>query len=264
MDYLLRAAPVAARKLSGAIGATTGMCVSVGAATCGAAPAFLAPTCAIVCRGIGSGAMAVELCHTLLVNGLLAEHDGEIGVEMQPVRSATRIWTFIFAGLARVISSAELAPEFPALYLAVLARTREWVFAYTTQDAAAACAALRAIVPCVAAMRAVAGDGFVRNLMDVLGVWVQFVLCLSRASADAHAGDKSAAYVDEWLRALAARSLSEYEMHAVCWVLDGIRPRVVDARFDEMLALFAPHGIVAPNFHTHAASACIAISELAG
>ncbi len=264
MEYLLRAAPLAARRLSGALAATTEMCVSVGAATCGAAPAFLAPTCAIVSRGIGSGAMAVELCHTLLVNGLLAEHDGEIGVELQPARSATRIWTFIFAGLARVISSAELGPDFPAHYLAVLSRTREWVFAYTTQDPAAACTALRAMVPCVAAMRAAAGDGFVRNLMDVLGVWVQFVLCLSRAAADAHAGDKSAAYVDEWLRTLAARSLSEYEMHAVCWVVDGIRLRLSDARLGEILALFAPHGIVAQNFHTHAASACIAISELAG
>jgi hypothetical protein len=95
-------------------------------------------------------------------------------------------------------------------------------------------------------------------------VWVQFAHCLARAAGEANAADKSAAYVDEWLRSLAARSLREYEMHAVCWVLDGIKPRLDAARFVELLALFAPHGIVADGFPAHAAAACIAISGLAG
>jgi hypothetical protein len=264
MDHVLRAAPVAARKMSGAIGATTVMCLGACAATCAVAPSFLAPTCAVVSRGVGTGAMALELCHTLIVNGFLVEHDGDTGVEMQPTRSSSRIWTFIFAGLARVISTGAHSPEFAALYIAVLARTREWVFAYTTQDAAAARAALEAMLPAVGAMCAAAPGEFVRDLMDVLSVWVQFAHCLTRAACEADAADKSAAYVDEWLRSLAARSLREYEMHAVCWVLDGIKPRLDDARFVELLALFAPHGIVADGFPAHAAAACIAISGLAG
>jgi hypothetical protein len=250
MEFLARTAPCAAKRLSDALGATTDACV-------GLAPRRLA----CVCRG----AMAVELCHTLLVNGILAEHDGEIGVEVQPSRAATRIWTFIFAGLARVVTScAPVSAEFAAHYRAVLRHTREWAFAYSARDADAACAALAAMEGSGAAMRALAREGAVRALADVLGVWVGFVLRVSRAAAGSDACDKSAAYVDEWLRSLAARSLSEHEMHAVCWVLDGVRPRVDEARFAEMLALFAPHGVDGAAFITHAAAACIAISELAG
>jgi hypothetical protein len=264
LEYMLRAAPTAARRLSGAVGRTTEMCVAVSSTTLQMAPSFLAPTCAAVTRGIGGGAMAMELCHTLLVNGILAEQDGEIGVELQPSRASTRIWTSIFAGLARMISTGASA-EFSAQYRAVLAHTREWVFAYTSRDLEGAVAALSALSASVGAMRAVAPRAeFARNLVDVVGVWVSFVLCLSRAAAEAHAGDKSAARVDAWLRELAARSLSEYEMHAVCWVLEGIRHRLEEARLAELLALFAPHGIEAGAFDRHVASACIAIADLAG
>jgi hypothetical protein len=264
MDYLLRAAPTAARRLSGAIGRTTEICVAVSSSTLQLAPAFLAPTCAAVTRGIGGGAMAVELCHTLLVNGILAEHDGEIGVELQPSRASTRIWTSIFAGLARMISTGASA-EFSEHYRAVLAHTREWVFAYTSRDLEGAVAALAALNARVGAMRQVAPRAeFARNLIDVVGVWVSFVLCLSRSAAEAHAGDKSAAHVDAWLRELASHSLSEYEMHGVCWVLEGIRHRLEEPRLAEILAMFAPHGIEAGGFDRHVAAACIAISDLAG
>jgi len=262
MEYLLSAAPAAARRLSGALGRTTDVCVTLSASTLQLAPSFLAPTCAAVSRGIGGGAMAIELCHTLLVNGILAEHDGDIGVELQPSRASTRIWTSIFAGLARMISTGETV-EFSAHYRAVLAHTREWVFAYTARDLEGAVAALAALHASVGAMRAVAPRAeLARNLIDVLGVWVSFVLCLSRAAAEA--GDKSAAHVEAWLRELAARSLSEYEMHGVCWVLEGIRHRLDPARLAGLLAMFEPHGIEVGGFDRHVAAACIAISDLAG
>ena len=208
--------------------------------------------------------MAVELCHTLLVNSVLAEHDGHIGVELQPSRASTRIWTSIFAGLARMIWTGASA-EFSEHYRSVLAHTREWVFAYTSRDLEGAVAALAALNARVGAMRQVAPPAeFARNLLDVLGVWVSFVLCLSRSAAEAHAGDKSAAHVDAWLRELAARNLSEYEMHGVCWVLQGIRHRLGEPRLAEILEMFAPHGIEAGGFDRHVAAACIAISDLAG
>jgi hypothetical protein len=262
MDYLLGAAPTAARRLSGAIGRTTEVCVAASTSTLQLAPAFLAPTCAAMTRGIGGGAMAVELCHTLLVNSVLAEHDGYIGVELQPSRASTRIWTSIFAGLARMIWTGASA-EFSEHYRSVLAHAREWVFAYTSRDLEGAVAALTALNARVGAMRQVAPQAeFARNLIDVLGVWVSFVLCLSRAAAEE--GDKSAAHVDAWLRELAARSLSEYEMHGVCWVLQGIRHKLDEPWLTEILAMFAPHGIEAGGFDRHVAAACIAISDLAG
>jgi hypothetical protein len=266
MDYFLGAAPAAARRLSGVLGRTTDLCVAASAATMHMAPAFLVPTCAVVTRGVGGGAMAIELCHTLLVNGVMAEHDGEMGVEMRPSRHASRIWTSIFAGLARVISTGEpVTPEFGAHYRAVLSHTRRWVFAYTSRDLDGAVVALAGMQASVVGMaHAAPRAAFVRNLLDVLGVWLQFTSCLSRAAATAHTGDKSARHVEEWLQELASRSLSEYEMHAVCWVLEGVRDRMDVARLGSFLALFAPHGIEAGRFDQHAAAALIAISDLAG
>ncbi len=268
---LRHAVPITTRGVSMALDVTTMAC-STAAETARRQklPGFLQGAREAVTRGLDGTTMLFEMCNTLLVNSVLADDVAEAAmtlyaVEALPPRGCFRLWSTIFACLTR-LATCDAGPS-AGEYCAALAENRRWVFAYSGGDLHAASESLERLSATVQAMRRALTDeaSYAFRVMAVYDTWVRFVRCLTLAAAEARvAEDCSRERVRAHLLEAAARDLSVYDMHTVCWVLDALRGRFDEAAMREIVGHFAPHGLAYEALDRHVMHAHAAFAELAG
>ncbi len=276
LTTLRGAVPLGTKVLSAVLGATTTACTAVSErAKVQRVPWFCEPARALVSRGLESTSMIGELCNTLLVSTALGSDVAEAASTMHnvaalPPPTTFRLWSTVFAGMARLATSKPLvagdASAFSAAYCGAMAANRAWVFAYAGGELHAAAERLGELCAHIAAMRRMLLDeaSYEFKVVSVYDTWAQFMHCLTVAAAEARAGDvdRSLERVGAHLEAVAARSLSIFDMHTVCWILDGVRTRFDEDAMQKIVANFDSHGLAYASLDRHVTQAFVALNEL--
>ena len=220
--------------------------------------------------------MVGELCNTLFVSTALGADVAEAASAMHNVAALPppptfRLWSTVFAGMARLATSSPTilrddTSAFAAEYCGSMASNRAWVFAYAAGDLSAATESLREMCAHIGTMRAMLLDraSYEYQVVSVYDTWAQFVHCLASATAEAHTGgvDRSLERVAAHLAAVASRSLSVFDMHTVCWILHGLRARFDEAEMQRVVAHFASHGLEYASLDRHVTHALDALGEM--
>jgi hypothetical protein len=211
--------------------------------------------------------MATELFTTVALTSILLRSSRDIRSTMG-VRAAAhtyRIWPILFAALARIpiahmtsstsYDPAALTREFCALVVC----TREWAFAHARSDVPGVAESLRSAACAIARMDALFTnkDTAYTQLLSVFRVWVQFELYC----ADTQINPASPS-LESFLVKFSEQDLSEYELHGVCWILDGVRGLMDEDAFVNVITAFNDVGLTAETFESRVASACMRISAL--
>jgi hypothetical protein len=276
LSTLRGAVPLGTKVLSAVLGATTTACTAVSErAKVQRVPWFCETARSLVYRGLESTSMLGELCNTLLVSAALGSDVAEAASTMHHVAALPppptfRLWSTVFAGMARLATSTPLiagdASAFAAAYCGAMAANRAWVFAYAGGELHAAAERLGELCAHLAALRRMILDeaSYEFKVVSVYDTWAQFVHCLTVAAAEARADgvDRSRERVIAHLEAVAARSLSIFDMHTVCWILDGVRTRFDEATMQHIVAKFESHGLACASLDLHVSQAFAALSEL--
>jgi hypothetical protein len=277
LSTLRGAVPLGTKMLSAVLGATTTVCSAASErARVQRIPWFCEPARDVISRGLEGTSMVGEFCNTLLVSTALGAEVAEAAstmhsVEALPPPTTFRLWSTVFAGMARLATSnAALlpgdAPSFASAYCGAMAANRAWVFAYAGGELHAAAERLRELCGHIATMRRLLLDeaSYEFKVVSVYDTWVQFVHCLTAAAAEARTEDvdRSLERVGAHLESVAARSLSIFDMHTVCWILDGIRTRFDEAAMQKVVSHFASHGLAYATLDRHVTQAFIALTEL--
>jgi hypothetical protein len=258
-----------------AVGATTlaGGCATLLADGCvsltgmlePAVPCFARPMHASLVQCISACAMGTDLLTTVLVGSLVGMSGGELcgSDRLLSDQQPHRIWPLIFAALTKMaarslVCDLRLAPadvcRFGRLYRASVLAARQFIHARRAGDRVAATQALGVMAMLVDEMRRLGAGGFDTPL-GVIGVWVKFE---SAALGDGACGKRLADY----FAAHAARDLGEYELHALCWLLDGAREQFDEAEFQCVVDGFKRHGLEVANFEERVALASNRICAL--
>jgi hypothetical protein len=271
------AVPLGTKMLSAVLGATTTACSAASErAKVQRLPWFCEPARSVVARGLEGTSMVGEFCNTLLVSTALGSEVAEAAstmhnVEALPPQTTFRLWSTVFAGMARLATSdAALlrndTSSFAAAYCGAMAANRAWVFAYAGGELHAAAENLRELCAHIAEMRRMLLDeaSYEFKVVSVYDTWAQFVHCLTAAAAEARTEDidRSLERVGAHLEAVAARSLSIFDMHTVCWILDGVRTRFDEAAMQKVVANFSSHGLAYASLDRHVTQAFVALTEL--
>jgi hypothetical protein len=269
--------PIGTKVLSTVLGVTTNACgVASERARVQRIPWFCESARDIVSRGLEGTSMVGELCNTLLVSTALGADVAEAASTMHnvaalPPQSTFRLWSTVFAGMARLaVSSATVlrgdTQGFASEYCGAMAANRAWVFAYAAGELRAAADNLSELCDHIAAMRAMLVDegSYAYSVVSVYQTWAQFVSCLSSSAAEARREgvDRSLERVCAHLEAVAARSLSVFDVHTVCWILHGVRARFDEAAMHQIVEKFALHGLEYASLDKHITQAFVALTEL--
>ena len=269
--------PGGTRVLSTVLGATTSVCgFAAENARVQRLPWFCEPARAAVSRGLEGTYMVGELCNTLFVSTALGADVAEAASAMHhvaalPPPATFRLWSTVFAGMARLATSSAIVLRgdtfaFAAAYAGSMASNRAWVFAYAAGDLCAATESLHEMCAHIGTMRAMLLDraSYEYQVVSVYDTWAQFVHCLASAAAEARdtGADRSLERVAAHLEAVATRSLSVFDMHTVCWILHGVRPRFDEAEMQRVVAHFASHGLAYASLDRHITHALVALGEM--
>lgn len=224
------------------------------------------PFCDTLVRGIDTVGMTTELCATVLLTSMLVRTDDAHNVsEVRAAAHAYGIWNVLLAALARIPCSHMMSTSYDTKTLTtefcrLVHSTREWAFARVAcnaQDAAVALQSAASALDAIDALFHRMRETPHAHLVDVFRVWVQFELCC-------HAAGDDIAVVETFFAKIAkSDDLRPYELHAICWILDGIRGLLDEEGFVRLIDTFRDVGLTAETFESKVACACIRISALA-
>ena len=218
-------------------------------------------------RGIDAVGMTTELCATVALTSMLVRADSGAhnnGSEIRAAAHAYNIWPILLAALARIPFSHMMSTSYDTTRLTtefcrLVHSTREWAFARVACNAQEASVALQNAASALDAIDALfhlMRETPHAQLVDVFRMWVQFELCCHIAGDDI-------AVVETFFAKIAVSDLRPYELHAICWILDGIRGLLDEEGFLKLIDTFRDVGLTAETFESKVACACIRISALA-
>jgi len=220
-----------------------------------------------IVRGIDTVGMTTELCATVALTSMLVHTEGGGHAHSSEIRAAAHtynIWPILLAALARIPLSHMMATSYDTAQLTsqfcrLVYGTRQWAFARVACNAHEASAALQDVASALDAIDALfhlMRDTPHAHLIDVFRTWVHFELCC-------HAAADDVALVEAFFAKTAVSDLRPYELHAICWILDGIRGLLDEEGFLRLIDTFRDVGLTAETFESKVACACVRISALA-
>jgi hypothetical protein len=226
----------------------------------------LVPFSDTILRGIDTTGMATELFTTVALTSILLRSSREFRTTngLRAAAHTYRIWPILFAALARIplahmssstYDTTALTQEFCALVVG----TREWAFAHAGADVQGVMQSLKSTASAIARMDVLFTnqDSPYTQLLSVFRIWVQFELY----SAETQINPNSQS-LETFLTKISEQELSEYELHSVCWILDGVRGLMDEDAFVKVITSFNAVGLTAETFESKVASACMRISAL--
>jgi hypothetical protein len=237
-------------------------------------PCFAKPMHASLLQCLAACAMGADLLTTVVVGSLVGMDGDSCGSDaVLSDQQPHRIWPLIFAALTKMaarslVCDLRLGPggvrRFGGLYRATVHAARQFIHARRAADRAGAVQALGVMAMLVDEMRGLGGaagaagaaTGF-ETPLAVVAVWVRF-------EAAALGEGESGKRLGEFFAAYAARDLGEYELHALCWLLDGAREQFDEAEFQRVVDGFRRHGLEVSNFEERVALGCGRICALFG
>jgi hypothetical protein len=243
-------------------------------------PCFAKPMHASLLQCLAACSMGVDLLTTVVVGSLVGMDGDSCGSDaVLSDEQPHRIWPLIFAALTKMAARSLVCDlrlgrggvqRLGGLYRATVHAARQFIHARRAADRAAAVQALGVMAMLVDEMRGLGGDagaagaasaasaptGF-ETPLAVVAVWVRFE---AAALGEGEIGKR----LGEFFAAYAARDLGEYELHALCWLLDGAREQFDEAEFQRVVEGFRRHGLEVGNFEERVALGCGRICALFG